>query len=242
MQLVAAIQASYTEQLALEEYYDTILSLAGWAGCAPPLVCMDCPDVDVAPHCVGMQELVLGFDQSNSDSSRCLDGTCNYQAGRYHDFSNCADGTDEQGCVADEHYFVPAFLSQSSTCPDDVRSDVPFSCTIDTCIERVGLCYSSNNCADASDEAHFCGAVQVKAAATSGRTITVETLQTPSGVFHDHDYNFVSLGHFQGETFIKYSNEDKMTDGLHILTKLSWTRSRSCSMSTFQQVCISNGE
>jgi len=45
-------------------------------------------------------------------------------------------------------------------------------------------------------------------------------LHSGSGVFHDREYNFDSLGHFQGKTFIKYSNDDKMTDHLHVMTKL----------------------
>jgi hypothetical protein len=56
--------------------------------------------------------------------------------------------------------------------------------------------------------------------ATSGRTITVETLQTHTGVFHDRDYTFDSLGHFQGKTFIKYSNDDKVTNQGKVMTKI----------------------
>jgi len=48
----------------------------------------------------------------------------------------------------------------------------------------------------------------------------VESLQTHSGVFHDRGYNFDSLGHFAGKTFIKYSNDDKYTDHAHVMTKL----------------------
>jgi hypothetical protein len=56
--------------------------------------------------------------------------------------------------------------------------------------------------------------------ATSGRTITVESLQMNTGVFHDREYNFDSLGHFTGKTFIKYSNDDKHTDHIHVMTKM----------------------
>jgi len=56
--------------------------------------------------------------------------------------------------------------------------------------------------------------------ATSGRQITVETLEMNTGVFHDREYNFDSLGHFVGKTFIKYSNDDKTTDYDKVMTKL----------------------
>merc|ERR1712127_662424 len=56
--------------------------------------------------------------------------------------------------------------------------------------------------------------------ATSGRTASVETLQMHTGVFHDREYSFDSLGDFQGKTFIKYSNDDKMTDKWHVMTKI----------------------
>jgi hypothetical protein len=56
--------------------------------------------------------------------------------------------------------------------------------------------------------------------ATSGRTITVESLQTGTGVFHDREYEFDSLGDFQGKTFIKYSNDDKAIDKDHVMIKV----------------------
>jgi hypothetical protein len=56
--------------------------------------------------------------------------------------------------------------------------------------------------------------------ATSGRSITVETLATHTSVFHDRDYNFDTIGHFQGKTFIKYSNDDKVTDHMKVMTKI----------------------
>jgi hypothetical protein len=65
--------------------------------------------------------------------------------------------------------------------------------------------------------------LHVTVEATSGRQITVESLQLTSGVFHDRMYEFTDLGHFAGKTFIKYSNDDKMTDNLHVMTKLRTT-------------------
>jgi hypothetical protein len=71
------------------------------------------------------------------------------------------------------------------------------------------MCNSIDNCGDESDEQNCNGNIQVTVEATSGRTITVESLQMGTGVFHDREYNFDSLGHFLGKTFIKYSNDDK---------------------------------
>ena len=48
----------------------------------------------------------------------------------------------------------------------------------------------------------------------------MESLQQHTGVFHDRDNNFDSLGHFTGKTFIKYSNDDKFTDHEHVMTKI----------------------
>jgi hypothetical protein len=84
----------------------------------------------------------------------------------------------------------------------------------------VGLCNGVPNCADQSDEAHCHGGIQLTVEATSGRTITVETLQTHTSVFHDREYTFDTIGHFQGKTFIKYSNDDKVTDHLKVMTKI----------------------
>jgi len=236
-QFLAAIQASYTEQLTSNaDYpsdaltaYETVLSEAGWAGCAPPLVCVDCPGSETQSPCLEhsggahvchLHEEYLSAGQSNADTFRCLDGTCIVQAGRCNGISNCADGSDETGCDAGSHHFVPAYVTESSVCPDDFHNDVHFRCGNGRCIEKVGLCNGINNCGDDSDEAHCSGAIHVTVEATSGRSITVETLELNTGVFHDREYNFDTLGHFQGKTFIKYSNDDKTTDYNKVMTKL----------------------
>jgi len=168
----------------------------------------------------------LSPGQSNADTFRCLDGTCILQAGRCNGAPNCADSSDESGCDSETTHFVPAYMSQSSTCPADFHNDVHFRCSSGQCIEKVGLCNGIDNCDDGSDESHCSGSVHVTVEATSGRTVTVETLHglsgnTPSiGVFHDREYNFDDLGHFEGKTFIKYSNDDKMTDNVHVMMKL----------------------
>jgi len=235
---LAAIQASYTAMLnapdstypndALAEY-ETILSPAGWAGCAAPLVCVDCeglqtilpvPTYEHAAHTCHLHEEYLSPGQSNFDSFRCLDGTCISMAGRCNEVANCADASDEIGCDPNVEHFVPAYLGTSAACPADMNSDVHFQCANSRCIEKIGLCNGHDNCGDGSDEAHCNGAIHVTVEATSGHTITVETLQTHTGVFHDREYNFDQLGHFQGRTFVKYSNDDKATDHDHVMTKI----------------------
>jgi hypothetical protein len=234
-QFMQAIQASYTTQLAdAGAYpndpltaYNTELSAAGWAGCAPPLVCVDCagsePVEPCAGHVVGahtchLHEEYLTPGQSNADTFRCFDGGCIHQAGRCNGVSNCADASDEEGCDADD-LFVPAYVGKQFTCPADFHDDVHFRCANSECIEKVGLCNGEPNCADGSDETH-CSSLEVTVEALSGRTITVESAQSSTGVFHDREYSFDSLGHFAGKTFVKYSNDDKMIDHEHVMIKL----------------------
>jgi uncharacterized protein YfaP (DUF2135 family) len=236
-QFLAAIQATYTAQLAANtdyptdalENYETVLSEAGWAGCAPPLVCVDCPGSEGQEPCLEhtggahechAHEEYLVEGQSNADTFRCLDGSCILQAGRCNGANNCADGSDETGCDADSNHFVPAYLSRSFTRPADFHNDVHFTCASGQVIEKVGMCNGIDNCADGSDEGACSGSIQVTVEATSGRTVTVETLQSSTGVFHDRQYAFDSLGHFTGKTFIKYSNDDKAIDHEHVMMKL----------------------
>jgi len=146
-------------------------------------------------------------------------------SGRCNGVSNCADDSDEQGCDASTDIFVPAFLGMSSACLTDFNSDVYFQCANTNCIEKVGLCNGHDNCGDGSDEAHCSTSMTVTVESTSGNIITVETLQSHTGAypFHDRSYHFDSLGDFTGKTFIKYSNDDKMTDHEHVMTKLRTT-------------------
>ena len=81
----------------------------------------------------------------------------------------------------------------------------------------LGMCNGHDNCGDNSDEAHCTGSIQVTVAATTGRTITVESLQMHTGAFHDREYNFDYFGRFIGKTFIKYSNDDKHSAAAKVL-------------------------
>jgi len=234
-QFLEAIQVSYTAELAANSdypndaltQYETVLSAAGWAGCAPPLVCVDCTGTEPEPPCLEhvtgahtchTHEEYLAPGQSNADTFRCFDGSCIHQAGRCNGHSNCADSSDEEGCDNDD-LFVPAYVTKSFTCPDDFHDDVHFRCANSECIDKLGLCNGEPNCADGSDEAQ-CTGLAVSVEALSGRTITVETASSSTGVFHDREYSFDSLGHFAGKTFIKYSNDDKMIDYDHVMLKL----------------------
>ena len=51
-------------------------------------------------------------------------------------------------------------------------------------------------------------------------TGTVETLSTSTGAFQDRENAFSSVGYFSGKTFINYSNDDKLTDEHHVMTKI----------------------
>jgi len=237
-QFLADIQTAYAARLRAPDTvypddhlvdYETVLSPAGWAGCAPPLLCVDCaglstvlpvPTYVTLSHVCHLHEEYLSPGQSNSDTFRCLDGGCVSMAGRCNVMDNCGDSSDELGCDANEEVFVPAYLTQSYDCPADMHADVHFQCGNSRCIDKVGMCNGHDNCGDNSDEAHCTGSIQVSVEATSGRSITVESLQMHTGVFHDREYNFDSLGHFVGKTFIKYSNDDKHTDHEHVMTKL----------------------
>jgi len=231
---LAAIQTSHTAALTSNDDYPsdplsdhlTGLSANGWAGCAAPLVCVDCAGIapepvdtqstDAASECA-LDQTYLAVGASDSATFRCLDGTCISRSGRCNGHSQCADGSDEQAC---DFHHGPAFLGAAMECPADFNTDVHFRCGNSMCIEKVGLCNGHDNCGDGSDEAQCTGAISVSVESTSGRTITVETLSTSTGAFHDREYAFSSLGYFAGKTFIKYSNDDKLTDEHHVMTKI----------------------
>jgi len=236
---MASIASSYSTELHaadavypddhLEDYF-TVLSASNWAGCAAPLVCEDCMggatlhgvSTNVAlAHVCHLDEQYLAPGQSNSDTFRCNDGNCISMAGRCNGHNQCGDDSDEAHCDDNfNHRDGDAYVASSSTCPLDFNTDVHFRCEDGTCIEKVGLCNGVGNCGDGSDEEHCSGAIQVSVESTSGRSITVETLHSQTAVFHDRDYNFDSLGSFNGKTFIKYSNDDKLTDIHHVMTKI----------------------
>jgi len=204
----------------------TGLSDAGWAGCAAPLLCVDCSGLaadepvysETLAHECHVSEQYLLAGQSDTSTFRCQDGTCLPMAGRCNGYAQCGDASDEQGC--DTAYGTPAYLGVAESCPADFNADVHHRCANSLCIEKVGLCNGHDNCGDGSDEAQCTGAFTVDVEATSGRQITVEHLQSHTKAFHDREYDFESLGSFSGKTFIKYSNDDKLTDHEHVMTKI----------------------
>jgi len=212
----------------------TVLSAAGWAGCAAPLICEQCQGsssvsvdtsrAEVSYDCHLHEEYLL-FGANDARTFRCLDGTCLSMSGRCNGISQCGDGSDEQGCDAPyDHVELQtgaAYLAVSDVCPANFNSDVFFPCGDGRCIEKLGLCNGIDNCGNGVDEAACSGDISISLEATSGRTITVEHLATSTGVFHDRQYyQFQSLGDFAGKTFIKYSNDDKLTDHDHVMTKI----------------------
>jgi len=206
----------------------TVLSAAGWAGCAAPLICEECEGASIMSvdtsrvensYECHLHEDYLLFGASDARTFRCSDGYCLSMSGRCNGVSQCGDGSDEQGC--DAPYSGAAYLAVSDVCPANFNSDVFFPCGDGRCIEKLGLCNGIDNCGNGVDEAACSGDISVSLEATSGRTITVEHLQTSTGVFHDRQYyQFQSLGDFAGKTFIKYSNDDKLTDYDHVMTKI----------------------
>jgi hypothetical protein len=240
-QFLDAIQATYSTRLgANDDYsndaltqpsYGAILSDAGWAGCAPPLVCIDCPATapaspcgayDHSAHVCKWHEEYLSPGQSNGDTFRCLDGTCVGQEGVCNGQSNCADGSDEQGCEDGVQAYIAEEFECGAYMQGDFHSDVHHRCgSSGMCIEKVGLCNGINNCNDGSDELACNGGLQVSVEATSGRTINVvAAVHSEVDVFSDRGYSFDSLGHMTGKTFVKYSNDDKMIDRAHVMTKI----------------------
>jgi len=230
-----SIQDTYENTLSSNDEYPsdplsdhlTVLSTAGWAGCAAPLVCEDCAgsaplpvnhqNMDTAETCLLHQEY-LAPGASDAGTFKCLDGSCISRDGRCNGHNQCADGSDELLCnMALGH----AFLGAAESCPVSINTDVHFQCNNGNCIEKEGLCNGHDNCGDGSDEASCTGTISVTVESTSGRTITVERLSTSTGAFHDREYAFgTDLGYFTGKTFIKYSNDDKLTDDLHVMTKI----------------------
>ena len=204
------------------------LSIHGWAGCAAPLVCKDCaglhtievdtdrsePSVSCLKH---EEDLFPG--ESDMDTFRCLDSYCLSMSGRCNGVSQCNDGSDEVGC--DTPYEGPAYLGTQFACPADFLTDVFHQCASGHCIQKVGLCNRQPNCADGSDETGCTGDLVIDTEATSGRTVSMETIQVGGSVFYGRDYTFdSSLGDFAHKKMIKYSNNDKETDHEHVMMKL----------------------
>lgn len=209
--------------------FSTTLSPAGWAGCAPPLVCIDCPEAAPPAPCGGMLETArecqvheeyLLAGQGNADTFKCLDGTCISVAGRCNSQENCLDGSDEQNCGDVPVY---GFLGKEFANPEEFDPEIHFQCADGThTIEKVGLCNGFSNCEDDSDEADCSKPLRehVTVEASSGRKTSLETLSRTTGAFHDREYAFDELGYFEGKTFVKYSNDDKTIDEAHVMMKI----------------------
>lgn len=163
--------------------------------------------------------------ESNADSFKCHDGFCVDVSARCNGVSNCHDESDEAGCNTN---FGAAYVAQAAEpvlgyserniC--ELPSDSIFRCGNGHCIHKIGKCNGVDNCGDNSDEGLGCAIIQIQEEATSGREITVESLSARTVAFHDRRYSFESLGSFSGSTFIKYSNDDKLTEHDYVMTKL----------------------
>jgi len=251
------IQQAYNTYLASNDLQDfnTALSEKGWAGCAAPLVCVPCeglmeaiPDLtysNAAVQCKNHEDY-LRPGQNNGETFKCLSpvqatpaghqchgewhSECVPAAARCNGHSECADGSDEEGCTT---LWGMADLRLAST--DECRAeathvpnsfdDVQFFCASGDCTSIEARCNGVNNCADGSDEAGCpTGSAGLSLEATTGFAVSTESLSTSSRVFHDREYNFDSLGSFAGMTFIKTSNEDKHISQSHVQMKLRLPR------------------
>jgi len=231
-----------------DEAHHLTLSEAGWGSCAAPKVCVDCLGHNQEPanaaytlpaaQCL-VNELDLVPGQSDRDTFRCLDTSCLPMAGRCNGISNCHDGSDELGCNTAWEY--PALLQQHQVCREGANvvpgtaDDVQFFCNDGSCTAVEGRCNGHNNCADGSDEMNCPTNVDgVTLEATSGHTVSLETIAVGADLMHDRQYTVESLGSFTGMKFVKISNEDKNTPHDHVQLKLRLPQPMSVYVVTTQ--------
>jgi len=220
-----------------------------WAGCAAPLACIPChPDErthipDIAQYYItddGNGE--CGEDQAHltpgqldtvSGSFKCKSGEqCIRASQRCDGVPNCNDASDEWHCTTPWGAF--AVLNGEETCLDTVPADierkhVQFKCGPspggppgpDKCIPIEGLCNGYSNCGDKSDEAFCTGSVMTPPLASSGFLASVSHLAIDSKVFSDRDYEFETLGSFEGKSYVLMHNDDKHTPHSHVQMKLT---------------------
>lgn len=206
------------------------VSAMGWGSCAAPKVCNPTACAALRPQTGVVEEEPTGSHECRAHEShlvlgeltdktfRCLDGTCVKAETRCNGHSNCADGSDEQGCsdtVAD--------LTQATTCPAESNPFTSFQCTDGSCIPKGARCNGVNNCADGSDETgcHCLPLTGITVEATSGRAASVETYAEGMEAFQDRSYTLSGGTDFIGKTMIKFSNADKSTPGDHVMLRIN---------------------
>jgi len=215
------------------EAYSTHIQ-GGWPGCAAVLVCKDCggavaqpPDFSILDpsHQCKLHEDYLTPGESDLDSFRCLDGACVPYGARCNAVTNCQDGSDEESChpteVIDKQQPCPVDLVQNfemdhlHECPSSAGSDR-------RCVSAASQCVGGKTCgvADAT-----CDGLDVEVVSTSGRQVTVQDNfcgDSAHDVFHDREYTFETVGSFgAGFSYVKTSNDDKVTDHDHVALKVT---------------------
>jgi len=228
---------------------------SGWPGCAAPLVCTVCSaltPVTLPPshpttghHTCHLDELSLVPGEMDSDTFRCLDGTCIAAGDRCNGVPVCGDDSDELSCTGCDG---PAVISKPQPCNLPSETDFSsgsfawkhlFECADQTCIAASGQCNGFANCVDGSEESmstlrwgqqtSSCDCsedVNIVVEATSGRAISTHkgicaSDIVGSKVFLDRDYKFTDLGGFKDSLFIQTSNNDKDMEHDRVVMKVN---------------------
>jgi len=212
---------------------------SGWPGCSAPLVCTVCHGFDIMPlplepptvaHACHLDQQSLALGEIDSDTFRCLDGTCIPAGGRCNGGFECGDKSDEDFCTTSVG--EPAVLSKSEICPgtSDDFSSGSFSwkhllqcADLELCVDASSQCNTFNNCPH-GDEELSCSSVSpnIRVEATSGRVIsTRQGISIGVKVFHDREYLFTDMGNFKDSLFVQTSNDDKDFEHDRVAMKLN---------------------